>query len=175
MADSVTFDVSGLNALADRLATIQDDIKYKGGRFALRKAANLVRDAAKANARSINDPATPEDIAENIAVRWSSRRFKRTGDLMFRVGVRGGAKEYAKTRENARKQRVGKSYPTGGDKTNPGGDTWHWRLVEFGSETNAARPFLRPALASNIDRASREFVNQYGKALDRAIKRAGGK
>jgi hypothetical protein len=37
----------------------------------------------------------------------------------------------------------------------------------------AARPFMRPALENNVQRATDEFMRQYGKALDRAIKKGG--
>lgn len=155
MAD-VQFDIEGVDALVAKLDTISDDMKRRGGRFALRKAANMIRDAAKQNAQRVDDPESPENIAENIAVRFSTRTFKRTGDLMFRVGVMGTAN------------------PSNASKTTglPGGSTQHWRWVEMGKEGVPARPFMRPALAENISAATNEFVTQYGKAVDRAIKRA---
>lgn len=145
----------GVEKLSKRLESIESDLKKKGGRFALRKAANLVRDDAKRRAREVNNTASKESIADNIAVRWSTRRFKRTGDLMFRVGVLGGARQGS------------------GNDGNPGGDTFHWRFVEFGSEhNNPARPFMRPALSENIDKVIAEFVRQYDRALDRALRKA---
>ncbi|WP_110642454.1 HK97-gp10 family putative phage morphogenesis protein [Salinicola sp. CPA57] len=157
MADSITFDVHGLAALGDRLEGLQYDIKRKGGRFALRKAANVVRDQAIANAKRIDDPESAADIAENVAVRWSGRYFKQTGDLKFRVGIMGGAGGRAKSDALA---------------SLPGGDTRHWRHVEFGTQYARAQPFMRTALASSIDAASQEFVTQYGKSIDRALRRA---
>jgi HK97 gp10 family phage protein len=159
MADGIEFNVDGLPELVGRLKGIQSDLQLKGGRFALRKAANLVRDKAKANAKRLNDPATAENIADNIAVRWSGKTFKRTGNLMFRVGVRGGARESG-------------DLDTGGDSTNPGGDTFYWRFLEFGAEGVPAQPFMRPALSESAGEVAGEFVKQYGKALDRAIKRS---
>lgn len=154
----VEVNMEGVEALARRLDTIEQDLKKKGGRFALRKAANLVADAARQNARRINDPSTSENIAKNIAVRWSSKTFKRTGNLAFRIGVLGGAKT---PRSGADAQ-----------SNNPGGATFYWRFVEFGSQHNSpARPFLRPALSENIDKAAAEFIRQYNKALDRALRR----
>ncbi|WP_374987639.1 HK97-gp10 family putative phage morphogenesis protein, partial [Klebsiella pneumoniae] len=79
-------------------------------------------------------------------VSFSSKAFRRTGDPTFRVGVMGGARQYANTKANVRKGRAGKSYNTAGDKGNPGGDTWYWRFLEFGTEHAAARPIIRPAL-----------------------------
>ncbi len=55
--------------------------------------------------------------------------------------------------------------------TGAGGPTPHWRLLEFGTEQMAARPFMRPALADNIQQVTDVFVREYSKAIDRAIKK----
>ena len=158
MGDRIDFELQGIDEVLARMKSISHDAKYKGGRFALRKAATLVASKAKEGAAKINDPRTTEEIQKNIAVRFSPRRFKATGDLKFRVGVMGGAKAYGKDEKL---------------KTLPGGDTRHWRHVEFGSEHNSpARPFMRTALSQNINQAIAEFARHYGPAIDRAIKRA---
>jgi HK97 gp10 family phage protein len=161
-----TFQVrlGDLHALEAKLKNVTDELKYKGGRAALRKAANVVRDTAIAGARGIDDPDTAEQIAKNIVVRWSTKTFKRTGDLAFRVGVLGGAKSPGK-----KLQELGEV--AGRGKANPGGDTWYWRLVEFGTARAGARPFMRPALAHSTGPAIETFIKEYGRALDRAIKR----
>lgn len=157
MSDSVQFSILGMDELLAKLKSVKEDVRYKSGRFALRKAANLVRDAAASKAQALDDPATAANIEENLAVRFSSRRFKSTGDIMFRVGIMGGA---------------------GGNKTSeqldglPGKDTRHWRYIEFGTTKTPARPFMQPALTQNINPATDEFIRQYGRGLDRAIKRA---
>ncbi len=153
MADEVKFNIEGLPALSARLDGLSYDLKRKGGRFALRKAANLLRDKAKDNAARLDDSATAQSIADNVAVRWSGRTFKRTGNLMFRVGVMYGA------------QTTGTN-----DKSTP--PTPHWRLLEFGTEKMRAQPFMRPAMSQNLDAISAEFVSQYNKAIDRALKKA---
>lgn len=156
MADGVQFSLIGLDDLQSRLRAVTDDMKYKGGRFALRKAAQVVRDDAKRRAELIDDPETPENIAANIVERWSTRRFRRTGDLMFRVGVMGGA---------------GGNKPSSAFSGLPGGDTRHWRFKEFGTEKMAAQPFMRPALENNINAVANTFITEYHKALGRAIRR----
>lgn len=153
MAD-VEFKIEGLDSLINKLESINWDLKRKGGRTALRKAANLVRDAAKTGAERFDDPETARSIAKNIAVRFDSKRFKRTKDLGFRVGVRYGAR-----------------LKDGGDPS-ANAPTPHWRLLEFGTSKMAARPFMRPALANNIGAVTDTFVREYEKAIDRAIKRA---
>lgn len=153
MADGVKFDLQGAEELNQLLKGLTFDLKRKGGRFALRKAANIVRDKAKQNAGRLDDPATGQSIANNVAVRWSGRTFKRTGNLMFRVGVLYGAKLSGE-----------------GDKSSP--PTPHWRLLEFGTEKMPAQPFMRPALSDNQQAVAAEFIRQYRKKIDRTLKKA---
>lgn len=148
-----TFALQGIDELNAKLKSIGNDLKYKGGRFALRKAANIVANAAKIGANRIDDPATGRKIADNIAVRFSSRTFKRTGNLMFRVGVKHGA-----------------ILKIGGDLSQ-NAPTPHWRLKEFGTQKMSAHPFMRPALENNIPAATNEFISQYKKSIDRALRR----
>lgn len=162
MSDGISFKLNGLDELRATLNSVSEDTQHKGGRYALRKAAQVIQAKAKQNAGRVNDPATPEEIAKNITIRWSGRRFKRTGDLMFRVGVLGGAKGHAAASGEVK----------GRGKGNPGGDTYYWRFLEFGTSKIAAQPFLRDAIASKQSEAISEFVNQYNIAIDRAIKRA---
>lgn len=162
MGDGVEFSLTGLDDLLGKLDAVTHEVKRKGGRFALRKAAQVVRDAAQANAKRIDDPETAEDISRNVAMRWNGRLFKRTGNLGFRVGVLGGA-------------RIPKSKPKGSDPGGPGGDTRYWAFQEFGTEDTPAQPFMRPALSENIGPATDTFVRELDRALDRAIKRAAKK
>tara|TARA_R100000935_G_scaffold48628_1_gene73327 strand:- start:110 stop:604 length:495 start_codon:yes stop_codon:yes gene_type:complete len=157
MVDTTQWDIGGLAEVLGKFEAVEQDLKYKGGRFALRKAAQLVRNKAKQNAAGLDDPATAEDIQKNIVERWSNRRFKATGDLMFRVGVMGGA---------------GGSATSDSLQGLPGKDTRHWRHLEFGSANTAATPFMRRSLSDNIAAAISEFGDQYEKKMDRAIKAA---
>ena len=161
MADSVSFNIQGLDSLLGKLENLKYETKKKGGRYALRKAAQLVRDAARENAKRIDDPTSPEKISANIVERWNSRLNRRTGDLGFRIGVLGGARDYSAYGEITTGKKA---------TTNPGGDTFYWRFVEFGTQFVPARPFIRPALESNIGAATDEFVKQYERVIDRAIK-----
>lgn len=176
MADSVEFQLQGIDSLVAKLDAVSYDLKRKGGRAALRKAAAMISAKVKESAQRINDPGTSEDISKNITVRWNGRLFKSNGDLGFRIGVLGGAKQYNNT--HTRKGGRRGSYAVGGSDRNPGGDTFYWRFVEFGTSSVAARPFMRPALAQSISEATNTFITEYEKAIDRALKRAaknGGK
>lgn len=160
MADGVQFKIEGREAFFAKLDAIAYETKRKGGRSALRKAAMVVVNQAKENAMKLDDPATAANIAANIVARWSTRRFKQTGDLMFRVGIQGGAGGNAKS----------ESF----DQL-PGKDTRHWRYKEFGTEKMPAQPFFRRALAESISQVTDTFLTEYEKAIDRAIKRAAKK
>lgn len=173
MAEVIEFKIDGLESLLGKFDAISYDTRRKGGRAALRKAAQLVTEAARQNAELLNDPSTSTEIAKNIALRWNNRLFKQSGDLGFRVGVLGGAKK--KNNYHTRRGRAGGTFETGGDQSNPGGNTFYWRFLEFGTAKMAAKPFLRKALADNIEAATAMFVSEFDKALDRAIKRAAKK
>ena len=172
MADGVQLKIEGLAALKGKLSEISDDLRRKSGRSALRKAANVIVKKAQVNASRVDDPLTEENIGKNIVAKWSNVTFKRTGNLAFRVGVLGGAASYANSSGNRRKGRAGKRYTTLGSSQNPGGNTWYWRFLEFGTEKAPAQPFLRPAAESSVDEVIATFVTEYEKGIDRAIKRA---
>lgn len=155
---ATTFDLEGYDAVIEKMRALPVEVRHKSGRSALRKAAQVIRDAAKQNALRINDPQTAEDISQNITERWGSKIYKRTGDLAFRVGVIGGA-------------RITKSKPKGTDPGGPGGDTRYWAYVEFGTERTAAQPFMTPAIEQNIDEVVKTFATNLDKSMDRAIKR----
>lgn len=157
MADGVEYKLTGVDELLGKLESITDDMKRKGGRAALRKAANVIANRAKANARRLDDPETGRSIADNIAVRWNGREFKRNGNLGFRIGVLHGA--------------VLKRHP---DKAK-NAPTPHWRLLEFGTENMRAQPIMRPAAENGAEEAMNTFVEEYGKSIDRAIARAAKK
>lgn len=157
MADDVQFSLIGVDSLLAKLESVSFDVKRKGGRAALRKAAQLIANKAKEGAERLDDKETGRSIADNIALRWNGRLFKRSGNLGFRVGVLHGA-----------------VLKDGGDLSQ-NAPTPHWRLFEFGTEKMAAAPFMRPALANSISEVTNTFVTEYEKSIDRAIKRAAKK
>jgi len=157
MADGVEFSLTGIDELLGKLEAVTYDVKRKGGRFALRKAAQVVVTKAKANAQRIDDADTGRSIADNIAARWNGKLFKRTGDLGFRVGVLTGST---------------RNLQPGNPDTGVGGATPHAMLVELGTSKARAQPYLRPAMENSINEITNEFLTQYDKALTRAIKKA---
>lgn len=153
MAD-FEFKIEGLDPVIRKLRALPERFAVRGMRRALRKGANIVRNAARNNAKRIDDPESRERIWKNISVQGGgSRREKQAGGPMMRVGVRGGARPLKRGTETGL----------------PGGDTTHWRWVEFGSVNNQARPFMRPALANNIDAATNAVVAAANVELDKEL------
>lgn len=161
-------DITGLDEVQAKLRLLGNKRKAKNAaNRASRKAMNIVKKAARDNAKRFDDKDSPEKIWKNIVTK--AGKTKGYDNVTMKVGVRGGAKKHANTRANRRANRAGRSYQTQGSKKNPGGDTWHWRLVEYGSATNNARPFMRPALNNNQDAVKAEFTRAYSEELDKEI------
>jgi len=156
---------SGTDAVLAKMRTLPVKLQQKGAKAAVRKAANLVRDAAKANAQRIDDPETKASIPNNIAVQYSSRKSKAEGGVVYRVGVRGGASShYQNTKSNRRKGVVGQV------RADIGGTTFYWRFIELGTSRIAARPFMLPALVANIDRAQTVMVQALSTEIDKLVR-----
>ncbi len=140
MADGVKFRFEGAEELKELLKDLSTDMARRSTSRAVRKSLSETRDKAKANAQQVDNPDTKESIAGNIATRVSAKRFKYQGVIKGSVGVRGGAK----------KGKEGKY-----------GDTWYWRLLEFGTSRIRARPMLRPAFnPSQVTDAFSESMRQ---------------
>lgn len=168
--------IRGVEELRSKLQSISDDLKKKGGKAALRKGAKKIAEQARKNLAQLDRSETKTSIEKNVAVHWSSKTARRTGDLAFRIGILGGAKQYVNNAANRRKGRVGGTYATGGDIARkgggPGGDTFYWRFLEFGTAKIAAKSPMRNAADQAGQLAVDTFADEYPKEIDKAIKRA---
>jgi HK97 gp10 family phage protein len=145
--------LEGADEILRKLKLLPQRIGNNAMRRALRKGANVIRDAARNNAKRIDDPETREQIWKNIAVYGGGRkREKQVGGVMMRVGVRGGAR----------------FDPSAGNL--PGGNTTgHWRHVELGTSEMAAQPFLRPAGAEKASAAVSAIVADMNIQIDKEL------
>lgn len=159
--------LDGLDGVLERLRSFPVKLQAGGLRKSVAKGAAIVRRAARANAKKLDDRDTPEAIYKNVTVQFSARQSKQQGGVVLRVGVLGGARRYGNTVQNRRKSRVGATYKTAGDDGNPGGDTWYWRFKEFGTARMGATPFMRPALENNIEPATSAIVAELNVQIDR--------
>lgn len=150
----VTTTITGTEQIVRNLKLLPERIGRNAMRRALRKGANVIRDQARINARQLDDNLTREAIYKNIVTQGMGRKRERqAGGVGMRVGVLGGA----------RKGRGGNS--------NPGGDTWYWRLVHFGTSKMAASPFLTQAMASQASKAFSTTIDSIKIEVDKELRK----
>ncbi|MCI0551178.1 MAG: HK97 gp10 family phage protein, partial [Anaerolineae bacterium] len=166
MAD-FSIKITGHKTIIDQINQLPPKLQRKGATQAARRAMAPVRDRARADARAFDDEKSPERIWKNISIQNSASRGKRIGGVVMRVGVRGGSRRYANTKRNVREGKAGTKYKTLGDKSNPGGDTWYWRFLEFGTKKMAAQAFLLPALMNQAQSVWNNLYNEMQKVLER--------
>lgn len=148
---STEFKIEGLDKLETKLKSLQNPKRIKNiARKAARQAMNIVRDSARNNAKLIDDPQTSEKIWKNITTQGGKSR--NANEIVMRVGVRGGA-----------------SFSNKKPPQLSGGDTRHWRWIEFGSSHNPAVPFMRPALSTNIQPITKKFTDVFNAELDKEL------
>lgn len=141
------FELRGLKEALRKIRTVKFEITRKAVRSSAGKAMRIVRDAAKAGAARLDDPTSASNIAK--AIGTSTRYNKQKGEVIAKVGVRGGARP-----------RPGRE------------DTGHWRHIEIGTSKMRAQPFMLPALMTNVDKVTNAFVSDLSQAIDRTVARA---
>ncbi len=148
---SVEFKLEGLEPVQEKFKRLGDPRLIKNSaRRSMRKAMAIVRDAARNNAKGIDDPKTAEKIWKNIAI--AAGKTRNPNEVVMRVGVRGGA-----------------SFSNPNPPNTSGGDTRHWRWIEFGSVHNPPVPFMRPALQNNIQAVTNSFAENFNKEIDKEL------
>ncbi|ASN69553.1 hypothetical protein 2F2_34 [uncultured Caudovirales phage] len=148
---SAEFNIEGLDEVQEKLKRLGNARLIKNAaRRSMRKAMAIVRDAARNNAKGIDDPETAEKIWKNIAI--AAGKTRNPNEVVMRVGVRGGA-----------------SFSNPNPPNTSGGDTRHFRWVEFGSANMPATPFMRPALQNNIQAVTNSFAENFNKEIDKEL------
>ena len=148
---SVEFNIEGLDEVQEKLKRLGNPRLMKNAaRRSARKAMAIVRDAARSGAKAIDDPQTAEKIWKNIAI--AAGKTKDPNSVVMRVGVRGGA-----------------SFSNPNPPNTSGGDTRHWRFIEFPSANNPGTPFMRPALQNNIQAVTNSFAENFNKEIDKEL------
>lgn len=154
----VITSISGTEEIVRKLKLLPERIGRNAMRRALRKGANVIRDQARVNAKQLDDNLTREAIWKNIVTQGMGRKRERqVGGVGMRVGVLGGARR------------------NGGDPSAPGGDTWHWRLLEFGTSKMQARPFMRNAMASGAEKAITTTITAMQAEMAKELTKLGAK
>lgn len=150
MAD-VDVKIEGLDEVLRKMKLLGNArLTRNAAKRATRQAMNIVRDAARSNAKAIDDPDTREKIWKNISV--AAGKSKNKDVIVMRVGIRGGA-----------------SYSNPTPPNTSGGDTRYWRFLEYGTSEMPATPFMRPALANNVQKVTDTFSQSFSAELDKEI------
>ena len=148
---SVEFNIEGLDEVQEKLKRLANPRLMKNAaRRSMRKAMAIVRDSARNAAKGIDDPQTSEKIWKNIAI--AAGKTRNQNEVVMRVGVRGGA-----------------SFSNPNPPNTSGGDTRHWRWLEFGSVHNPPTPFMRPALQNNIQAVTNSFAENFNREIDKEL------
>lgn len=145
----------GLKGLEEELVALGANEGQKVLRSAARKAFAPVLEAAKATA-----PVDSGLLRDNIVIVTQAPK---EGDGVVRVGLR-----VKKSKETRLSKHGASKDGTQRMATSP---HWRWHLVEGGTSTQAARPFLRPALDNNAEKVVAELRGELRKAIDRALKK----
>lgn len=147
--------IEGLDKIHDELQKLSDKEAKKAAGKAVRAGLAPIRKQAKINAKTLDDPRSSEAIYKNITIRSMKSSRTGPGTRGARLGVLGGARAPATA--------VGEI--AGSGKGNPGGDTYYWRFLEFGTQKMAAKPFMRPAMESGKNEAFQAAAAKLEKEL----------
>lgn len=157
-----TVRIEGLQGVLEQLRALPPEIVSKAGgpvKFALREAANLLRDEAKRNVRTIID--TPNVGGDD----------KSTGLLLLSiVAGRSKPKPGVKGERFAVRIRAKQKYPA--ERGNNLTAAQIGRQLEYGTEKRQPMPWLRPAFDAKKNEALQVFVAEISKRTTAAIKRA---
>ena len=148
---SIGVNIEGLDEVQEKLKRLANPRLMKNAaRRSARKAMAIVRDAARANAKAIDDLKTAEKIWKNITI--ATGKTRNSNEVVMRVGIRGGA-----------------SFSNPNPPKTSGGDTRHWRWVELGASHFPPTPFMRPALQNNIQAVTNSFAENFNKEIDKEL------
>lgn len=173
MTNKIISQLKGFEDIKRKMRQLADDKKLVNAtKRAIRQAMKPVVESARQNAQAIDDPETRENIAKNITYK-AGRTRQKSNYVVGRVGVLGGASSNDKSKSIVIKERRKKGEAKQTFAQNEigltGGDTRHWRYIEFGTERQPAVPFMRPALENNREKVIDTFRNAMSAELDKEL------
>ena len=143
----------GAQELQATMREFTAEMQNKVTRSSLRKAAKVLSAQIETNLAALDDPTTTERIFANVNIRWGSKRFRSQGFPNFRIGILGGA--------------VSREV----NERNPGGDTFYWRFLEFGTEKVGGKYPITNAVEATEAQALALFREDLRKSTQAAAKR----
>ena len=168
----VEVEITGMDEIERKLRALANPrLAKNAARRSARKAMAIVRDAARNNAKGIDDPETVEKIWKNVTI--SAGKTRDQNAIVMRVGVNGGAgaNKHSKNIVMKERRKKGEAAQTLADNTValPGGNTRHFRYVELGTSEMPPTPFMRPALENNIQAVTDSFAQNFSAELDKEL------
>lgn len=138
--------LTGFDEIKKALEQVAPEVATKAGQVAIRKAAKTVADEIKSRV-----PVSSEDDRSPASGQY--------GHMRDNVKVRKG---------KPKKEHTVSSLVTMGD-------AFWWRFLEYGTVKQEAKPTIKPAFDAVQQDIVDNLATDLGKALDRAVKRYGGK
>ncbi len=149
--DFIAMKFTDLTGLLDRMEELKRSAQRSVARKGAATGARYLRDEIKRAARNLDNIETKERIFRNIAARYAPRMSRVNGGAAYRIGVIGGAKKT--------------------DETGPGGVTYHWRFLEFGTRTSPAKPFFRPTVEAHKEKVLSLAMDAAVEELEKQLKK----
>jgi HK97 gp10 family phage protein len=156
VSDTVKFKVTGLAEAVDKLRKFGPKVTERGLRATNYAGAKVLLKAIQAAA-----PVGPTGRLKASIVSY--KRRGQEGQITHTVGLKAVKLKYGNTSLNRRLRRVGRKYEADGP-------AFYGKFVEFGSSRMGAKPFLRPAVAANVQAAVDAMKARLAKAVEDAAK-----
>jgi HK97 gp10 family phage protein len=157
MSASVDFDIQGLDELEDKLRRLGNDLSGDALYGALFDAAKPVVDAIKQNA--------PKSTAPYYRY-YRGRKNRQTGERnKRRILMQGGTLRASITRKRIKKLDVPAVAITVKNRA------FYWIFFEYGTSTQPARPFMRPAFDAQVGASIARFSDRLRKRIARIAAR----
>lgn len=155
---SQTVRVEGLRGVLDTLKALPPEIVSKAGgpvKLALKKAAEVLRDEARANVRRIVSDPNASGIEESTGLLEQNIVAARTRPA---PGL-NGERYLVRVRKKRYTDKPGKPVVT----------PQVGRLLEYGTETRQPMPWLRPAFDAKKQEAVDTFVREVNSRAEKII------
>lgn len=147
--------VEGLSELVEKMRELPKNIARNALRAGVYAGAKVVQEDAKRRAPVYTGPISaghpPAGTLKRSIIMKQIREESGPQQQVFYVMVR-----------------YGKKYRKQGKKGNLSQDAYYWRFVEFGTASQPAHPFMRPAFESTKMQAVEAIAAKLGERIEEA-------
>lgn len=147
------FKIEDYSKIIKKFEELSEKVQKTHAFGAARRGAQVIANNIQKSALRVDSSLTPEQISKNVGVQRASKISKKEKAAAYRIGIYGGAKDNPK------------------NEGNPGGNTFHWRFLEFGTEHMEAKPFFRDAFESSGPEAAKAIGDSLKKRIEKEAKK----